>query len=85
MYFSEARLLPLDFVILSEKICEQFPIEEMQTYYIPRITTDKKVVNAKGKLVDKYRNVCRLYKNQAVVEVKCDDVNTMEDINGNIA
>lgn len=55
-----------DFELISNKICELFPEETPETYYIPRTTfienDRKKIINAKGKLVDKYRNLKRLYK-----------------------
>lgn len=54
-----------DFIIITEKICLLFPEECAETYYIPPVSSkcspDKKPINAKGKLVDKYRNLKRIY------------------------
>lgn len=65
MYFCSRHehLVPLDFEILSEKICQLFPTETKSTYYIPRVpgTRLNKAINAKGKLIDKYRNLKRSY------------------------
>lgn len=40
-----------------------FPTETRSTYNIPRVPGSKKnkPINAKGKLIDKYRNLCRQY------------------------
>lgn len=56
-------MLPLDFQILAEKITDLFPTESKHTYYIPRVPGNKRVkpINPKGKLIDKYRNLCRTY------------------------
>lgn len=56
-------MLPLDFQIVAEKITDLFPTESTSTYYIPRIPGNNKVkpINPKGKLIDKYRNLCRTY------------------------
>lgn len=61
--FRAQKLLPTDFIILSEKITGLFPAETKSTYYVPRVPGNKKCkpVNAKGKLIDKYRNLCRTY------------------------
>lgn len=57
------RLTNEDFENLTEKICNTFPNESESTYYIPYIpkekTLDQKPVAAKGKLIDKYRNMKR--------------------------
>ncbi|CAH1111179.1 unnamed protein product [Psylliodes chrysocephalus] len=54
-------LLPTDFQLLSEKICQLFSNESKDTYYIPRVTLKRtlknKAINPKGKLIDKYRNL----------------------------
>ncbi|XP_044263763.1 uncharacterized protein LOC123010733 [Tribolium madens] len=59
------KLTAEDFENLSNKICDLFKCEHTGTYYIPRCSgagpSKKKPVNAKGKLVDKYRNLKRLY------------------------
>lgn len=54
----------MDFKILVDKIIQLFPTEVRATYYIPRIpgTKTTKPVNARGKLIDKYRNTRHLYK-----------------------
>lgn len=56
---------PLDFEILAEKIVELFPTETKSTYYIPRVPATKNsnrtAINPKGKLIDKYRNLRKLY------------------------
>ncbi|KAB0804375.1 hypothetical protein PPYR_01345 [Photinus pyralis] len=60
---SESGLIPIDFEILSEKICNIFPTETKATYYIARVPGNKlkKPINAKGKLIDMYRNLRRVY------------------------
>lgn len=61
--FRTSQLTPTDFEILSEKICFAFPTETKETYYVPRVPAlnKQKAVNARGKLIDKYRNFCRMY------------------------
>lgn len=56
-------MVPTDFEILSEKICALFSTESPSTYYIPRVpgTSKLKPINAKGKLIDRYRNVRKFY------------------------
>ncbi|XP_025829754.1 uncharacterized protein LOC112904301 isoform X1 [Agrilus planipennis] len=66
------RLLPIDFQNLANKISSLFPTEDPQVYYIPRVRKQEsmklKPINAKGKLVDKYRNLNRLFKAEKVAE-----------------
>lgn len=58
-------LKSIDFEILADKIVELFPRESKNTYYVPRIKGNSALrsrpVNARGKLVDKYRNLRKLY------------------------
>lgn len=51
---------------MSRKICDLFPTETKPTYYIPYVPKENsafsKPISAKGKLIDKYRNLQRIYK-----------------------
>lgn len=59
-----------DFAILTDKIVDIFALECREIYFIPSVsgkdTIDRKPINARGKLIDKYRNLKRLYKNKKV-------------------
>ncbi|XP_066594187.1 uncharacterized protein [Prorops nasuta] len=56
----EKRLRNADFHGLAKQICEEFPTENLNTYYVPPITKKEsninKSISSKGKLVSKYRN-----------------------------
>lgn len=75
LFCFSTHLVPLDFEILADKICDLFPNENKATYYIPRVPGNKKKspLNAKGKLVDKYRNLRRMYKLCTSTSVSDDD------------
>ncbi|KAB0805419.1 hypothetical protein PPYR_02389 [Photinus pyralis] len=83
------NLIPLDFEMLCDKICELFPSETRSTYYIPRIPGNKhlKPINPKGKLIDKYRNLKKLYSDsnskEKVEEVVNEASSASEDNHGN--
>lgn len=64
-----------DFDYLAETIVKIFPTESACTYYIPPIPkrhsrTQKSIVS-RGKLVDKYRNKMREYKNLSGSDTTC--------------
>lgn len=83
IYFCR-NVSPLDFENLATKIIELFPTENKETYYIPRIKTHLKYhrgVNPKGKLVDKYRNLKRIYSKQ--LNRVGDEINEIDELTKN--
>lgn len=85
MLLHHSHLIPTDFEILSEKIVELFPTETKSTYYIPRIpatnTPSKTAINAKGKLIDKYRNLRRLYNLNDRLNISSTSSNEQQEPN----
>lgn len=87
-YVVKHRLTHSDYNVLVAKIVTLFPMETVGTYYVPAISKKNSITNkpqvAKGRLVDKIRNLLRLsraiQKEKTVTHTHITEMNITEDI-----